>query len=55
MFKPETLTWLDCTLRDGGYHNGWNFKPERVRAYLDARTDDLRCPPPAAAVYASRA
>ncbi|MCC1495976.1 aldolase catalytic domain-containing protein [Alcanivorax sp. 1008] len=25
---------LDCTFRDGGYYNNWNFSPEIVRAYL---------------------
>ncbi len=23
---------LDCTIRDGGHLNGWNFEPECVRA-----------------------
>lgn len=27
---------LDCTLRDGGYYNNWDFSPEVVKAYLDA-------------------
>lgn len=26
---------LDCTLRDGGYYNNWEFKPDLVREYLD--------------------
>ncbi len=30
------LTVLDCTLRDGGYYNRWNFAPDLVRAYLQA-------------------
>lgn len=30
------LTVLDCTLRDGGYHNNWNYPPELVSSYLDA-------------------
>ncbi|EKO3555746.1 aldolase catalytic domain-containing protein, partial [Vibrio fluvialis] len=25
---------LDCTLRDGGYYNNWDFKPEVVEQYL---------------------
>ncbi|WP_206436091.1 aldolase catalytic domain-containing protein [Altericroceibacterium xinjiangense] len=25
---------LDCTLRDGGYYNDWDFEPELVRDYL---------------------
>lgn len=27
---------LDCTLRDGGYYNNWDFTAEIVDAYLDA-------------------
>jgi 4-hydroxy 2-oxovalerate aldolase len=27
---------LDCTLRDGGYYNNWDFESEVVKAYLDA-------------------
>lgn len=26
---------LDCTLRDGGYYNNWDFSEEIVEAYLD--------------------
>ncbi|WP_457797998.1 aldolase catalytic domain-containing protein [Methylocystis sp. S23] len=29
-------TLLDCTLRDGGYYNAWDFSPELIQAYLDA-------------------
>lgn len=27
---------LDCTLRDGGYYNNWDFKPEFISAYVKA-------------------
>jgi isopropylmalate/homocitrate/citramalate synthase len=27
---------LDCTLRDGGYYNAWDFDPKTVQAYLNA-------------------
>ena len=27
---------IDCTLRDGGYYNEWEFEPELVRDYLTA-------------------
>lgn len=27
---------VDCTLRDGGYYNQWDFNPELVDAYLNA-------------------
>ena len=28
--------WLDCTLRDGGYHNNWEFPDAIVNRYLHA-------------------
>lgn len=28
--------FLDCTLRDGGYYNSWNFSPDLVQEYIDA-------------------
>ncbi|PWQ98688.1 aldolase catalytic domain-containing protein [Leucothrix arctica] len=30
---------LDCTLRDGGYYNNWDFSQEVVDAYLNAVAD----------------
>ena len=27
---------LDCTLRDGGYYNNWDFSPSLIRDYLEA-------------------
>ena len=30
------LKILDCTLRDGGYYNNWDFSLNFVSAYLDA-------------------
>ena len=27
---------LDCTLRDGGYYNSWDFDPDLISAYLSA-------------------
>lgn len=35
--KPAKL--LDCTLRDGGYQNSWNFSLEFVEEYLRAVND----------------
>lgn len=32
----STLTLLDCTLRDGGYYNAWDFEPALIQEYLDA-------------------
>lgn len=31
-----TIKLLDCTLRDGGYYNNWDFEPHTVRKYLAA-------------------
>lgn len=31
-----TVTILDCTLRDGGYYNDWDFDPRLVEDYLTA-------------------
>lgn len=30
---------LDCTLRDGGYYNKWDFSPEIVSSYLNAMAE----------------
>lgn len=30
----KKITFLDCTLRDGGYYNDWDFSPELIREYL---------------------
>ena len=30
----NSLTILDCTLRDGGYYNNWDFEHELVEVYL---------------------
>ncbi len=27
---------VDCTLRDGGYHNAWDFRPALINEYLSA-------------------
>lgn len=32
----EPLVWLDCTLRDGGYYNSWDFPLSVVEDYLSA-------------------
>lgn len=31
-----TLTHIDCTLRDGGYYNAWDFPRSMIVDYLDA-------------------
>ena len=30
----KKLSILDCTLRDGGYYNNWDFDPKIVKRYL---------------------
>jgi 4-hydroxy 2-oxovalerate aldolase len=34
----KNLKLLDCTLRDGGYYNSWDFSPDLVQAYLESMT-----------------
>jgi len=36
MVDNINLTLLDCTLRDGGYYNSWDFSPELINRYLVA-------------------
>ena len=33
MLKKQTITLLDCSLRDGGYYNNWDFEEEFVDFY----------------------
>ena len=30
----KKLNILDCTFRDGGYYNNWNFKKKLIVKYL---------------------
>ena len=32
----KDIVFLDCTLRDGGYYNAWDFSPQLVSDYLSA-------------------
>lgn len=32
----KKITHIDCTLRDGGYYNNWDFTEEQLAAYLPA-------------------
>ena len=32
----KDIIFLDCTLRDGGYYNAWDFSPQLVSDYLSA-------------------
>jgi len=38
-YEPQNITLLDCTLRDGGYYNAWDFDREIVESYLGAMAD----------------
>ncbi len=32
----QDITFLDCTLRDGGYYNSWDFDPDLTNDYLQS-------------------
>ena len=32
--KKDNFKLLDCTLRDGGYYNNWNFSEKIIKKYL---------------------
>ena len=34
--KKNELKILDCTLRDGGYYNNWDFSKDLIEEYLKA-------------------
>lgn len=36
MTDGQPIRVLDCTLRDGGYYNAWDFRPELANAYFRA-------------------
>ncbi len=35
-FANHKAVLLDCTLRDGGYYNDWDFSPDLINDYLEA-------------------
>ena len=35
MKKINNIKLLDCTLRDGGYYNNWNFQFNNIQKYLN--------------------
>ena len=39
MKKKNTVTLLDCTMRDGGYYNQWDFSLNVARNYIQAISD----------------
>ena len=34
--KQTNFNLLDCTLRDGGYYNNWNFSKKIIQDYINA-------------------
>ena len=36
MSKNINIKLLDCTLRDGGYYNNWDFSSDLIKDYLEA-------------------
>ena len=32
----KKISFVDCTLRDGGYYNNWDFSPDLINKYLKA-------------------
>ena len=37
--KKSMIHHLDCTLRDGGYYNNWEFSHELVEKYLKTMSE----------------
>ena len=35
----KNIKILDCTLRDGGYYNNWDFSNELISDYLNTMRD----------------
>ena len=35
----DKINIIDCTLRDGGYYNNWNFSNNLVNDYLKSVSD----------------
>jgi len=36
MIDTNSVNFLDCTFRDGGYYNSWDFSPDHINSYLEA-------------------
>ncbi|MCE8009733.1 aldolase catalytic domain-containing protein [Aestuariivita sp.] len=36
--RPDHFKLLDCTLRDGGYYNSWDFSEQEAQDYIDNLT-----------------
>ena len=39
MNKKNNINIVDCTLRDGGYYNNWNFSINLAEKYLKVMKD----------------
>ena len=39
LYAMENIKILDCTLRDGGYYNNWDFDQDLVQEYLTAMSE----------------
>tara|TARA_B100000809_G_C14871407_1_gene435684 strand:+ start:331 stop:546 length:216 start_codon:yes stop_codon:yes gene_type:complete len=39
----DKVIFLDCTLRDGGYYNAWDFPADVVQTYLAEMAEALKC------------
>jgi len=37
--STNQVNLLDCTLRDGGYYNAWDFEPDLIRDYLKSMAE----------------
>ena len=37
--RQKKYNILDCTLRDGGYYNNWNFNIDLINRYLKVMSD----------------
>ncbi len=37
--EKQKITLLDCTLRDGGYYNNWDFDLDLVKLYLKSMAE----------------
>ena len=36
MTSAQKVTLVDCTLRDGGYYNDWDYSADLIRRYVDS-------------------
>ena len=41
----KKINLLDCTLRDGGYYNNWDFSTDLINDYLKITIKEFACKP----------